>query len=61
MVVLVSPLSFSAMFTGMRPRLDRWEGVLFISIYAVCIAVLVSTAKAGGWRCQPCRSTVLTK
>ena len=32
------------MFTGMRLRLDRWEGVLFVAIYGGYIAFLVFTA-----------------
>jgi cation:H+ antiporter len=48
MVVLSSLLSFLFMFTGMRLRLDRWEGVIFLAIYGGYIAFLVSTALGAG-------------
>jgi cation:H+ antiporter len=48
MVVASSLLSFLFMYTGMRLRLDRWEGVLFIAIYGAYIMLLVLTAMGIG-------------
>lgn len=44
MVVLASLLLFGFTFTGRRKRVDRWEGLLFLSLYAIYIAVLAFTA-----------------
>ncbi|NNF98625.1 MAG: calcium/sodium antiporter [Desulfobacteraceae bacterium] len=44
MVVLSSLLLFLFMFTGHRHRLDRWEGALFLFLYAGYIGFLVATA-----------------
>jgi cation:H+ antiporter len=42
MVILSNLLLFLWMFTGKRRSLDRWEGVVFLSLYAGYIAFLVS-------------------
>jgi len=41
MVILASMLLFFSMFTGKRRSLDRWEGVLFVIIYASYIVFLI--------------------
>jgi len=41
MVILVSLLLFLFMFTGKRRSLDRWEGILFIMLYAGYLTFLV--------------------
>jgi cation:H+ antiporter len=40
-VVLSSLLLFFTMFTGKKHSLDRWEGVVFLGLYVVYIAVMV--------------------
>jgi cation:H+ antiporter len=40
-VILASLLLFVYMFTGKRRSLDRWEGGIFITLYAAYIAFLV--------------------
>ena len=41
MVVLASLLLFSSMFTGRQKSLDRWEGSLFILLYAAYLVFLI--------------------
>jgi cation:H+ antiporter len=45
MVVLASLLLFLCMFTGRRKRVDRWEALLFLSIYSIYISTLAMTSK----------------
>jgi cation:H+ antiporter len=40
-VIIASLLLFMSMFTGQKRSLDRWEGVLFVVIYAVYIGSLI--------------------
>ncbi len=40
-VIIASLLLFATMFTGKRRCLDRWEGIVFLFLYCVYIAVLV--------------------
>jgi cation:H+ antiporter len=42
MVVVGSVFLFSAMFTGRKRTLDRWEGVVLIAAYVVYLAYLIS-------------------
>ena len=42
MVVLASLILFIAMFTGRRRSLDRWEGALLITGYAVYLGFLIT-------------------
>lgn len=44
-VVLASLLLFHCMFTGLRKLVDRWEALLFLSIYSIYIGTLAMTAK----------------
>jgi len=41
MVILASVLLFFSMFTGKKRSIDRWEGILFMTLYAVYLAFLV--------------------
>jgi cation:H+ antiporter len=41
MTILASILLFAVMFTGKQRVLDRWEGVVFVSLYAGYIAFLM--------------------
>ena len=45
MVVLASLLLFLFMFTGRRRLIDRWEGLLFLCLYAGYVVFLAVTAK----------------
>jgi cation:H+ antiporter len=40
-LIFSSLLLFFTMFTGKRHRLDRWEGVIFVVLYAVFLAFLI--------------------
>ena len=40
-IILSSLLLFIFMFTGMKHKLDRWEGILFICIYIIYITFLI--------------------
>jgi cation:H+ antiporter len=40
-VVLASLLLFAFMFSGRRRSLDRWEGAVFVALYAVYIVFLI--------------------
>jgi len=42
LLVLANILLFIFMFTGKKHKLDRWEAVLFLGIYAVYIFTLIS-------------------
>ena len=44
-VVLASLLLFLFMFTGRRKRVDRWEALLFLTIYSIYIGALTMNAK----------------
>ncbi len=44
MALLGSLFLFAFMFTGRRHRLDRWEGVMFLVIYAAYLAFLIVRA-----------------
>ncbi len=39
-VVFASLLLFGFMFTGNKRSLDRWEGIVFVSLYGVYVAVI---------------------
>jgi len=39
--ILASLLLFLAMFTGRRRLLDRWEGVIFLSVYVAYMIYLI--------------------
>ena len=41
MVVIASLLLFLFMFTGKRRSLDRWEGIIFVLLYAAYIGYLI--------------------
>jgi cation:H+ antiporter len=41
MVVFASLLLFLFMFTGLRRKVDRWEGAVFVFMYAAYITVRV--------------------
>ena len=41
MVILASVLLFFSMFTGKKRSIDRWEGILFITLYGGYLAFLV--------------------
>jgi len=41
MVILAELLLFAFMFTGKKRLLDRWEGIVFLSLYAAYIIFLV--------------------
>jgi len=45
MAFLGSLVLFIAMFTGKRHRLDRWEGILMLLIYAAYLAFLIMHAQ----------------
>jgi cation:H+ antiporter len=40
-VILASILLFFAMFTGKKRSLDRWEGIIFLALYAGYILFLI--------------------
>ena len=40
-VIIASLLLFVTMFTGKRHTLDRWEGIVFLMLYAVYIGYLI--------------------
>ena len=40
-VILASILLFAYMFTGKKRSLDRWEGIIFLIIYAAYISLLI--------------------
>jgi cation:H+ antiporter len=40
-VILASILLFGYMFTGKKRSLDRWEGIIFILIYAAYITFVI--------------------
>ncbi len=40
-VIIASSLLFASMFTGRKRSLDRWEGVLFVVIYAIYMGFLI--------------------
>ena len=40
-VILADILLFVSMFTGRKRLLDRWEGVVFLALYAAYITALV--------------------
>jgi cation:H+ antiporter len=40
-VIIASFLLFTSMFTGQKRSLDRWEGILFVVIYAVYMGFLI--------------------
>lgn len=42
MVVMGSLLLFTAMFTGRKRTLDRWEGALLVAVYVIYLAYLIS-------------------
>ena len=41
MVIMASLLLFVTMFTGKKQSLDRWEGIVFLVLYAVYIGYLI--------------------
>jgi len=41
MVILAELLLFIFMFTGRKRLLDRWEGIVFLSLYAAYIIFLL--------------------
>ncbi|MBW1783583.1 MAG: calcium/sodium antiporter [Deltaproteobacteria bacterium] len=41
MVIVASVLLFFSMFTGKKRSIDRWEGVLFIALYAAYLTFLI--------------------
>jgi len=41
MLILAELLLFIFMFTGRKRLLDRWEGIVFLSLYAAYIIFLV--------------------
>jgi len=45
MALLGTLFLFVFMFTGKKHRLDRWEGILMLVIYALYLAYLISRAK----------------
>jgi len=42
MVILASILLFLSMFTGRKRSLDRWEGIIFLALYAGYIVFLIT-------------------
>ena len=44
MATLGSVLLFIFMFTGKRHKLDRWEGIMFLGMYAAYLAFLINQA-----------------
>jgi cation:H+ antiporter len=40
-VIIASLLLFLTMFTGKKQSLDRWEGFLFLTLYAIYIGYLI--------------------
>ena len=46
MALLGSLFLFAFMFTGRRHRLDRWEGILMLAIYAGYLAFLIAHSRA---------------
>jgi cation:H+ antiporter len=40
-VILASLLLFVSMFTGIRRKVDRWEGAIFIALYACYMLFLI--------------------
>jgi cation:H+ antiporter len=41
MMILANILLFAYMFTGKKRSLDRWEGIIFLIIYATYISLLI--------------------